>query len=383
MKDKIIIIGANEFQEPLVLKAKELGYETHVFAWEEGSVAKKHADFFYPISIVEKEKIFKIAKKINPKGIVSIGSDLAVITVNYLINKLNLNGNSIETGVLSTNKYEMIKAFEKNNVSSPKYIFVKDIMDIDPLKIKYPVIVKPVDRSGSRGVFKITNPENLLEHAKQSIDISFKKEAIIEEFIDGKEYSVEMISYNGEHKFLAITEKFTTGEPNFIETMHFQPAIIDNKIRDRIIKEVKKGLNSLKIKNGASHSELKIDKNNKIKIIEIGSRMGGDCIGSDLVRISTGYDFLKMAIDISTGKEPNLKEITNHSKVAFIKFIFGNKDLHILNKIKEYHPNSLVRYEITGEVETRKVTDSSTRFGYYILKGSRRDEVLKIAEIDV
>jgi len=84
MKRSLIIIGASYLQMPLITKARQMGIETHVFAWEEGAVARDHCDHFYPISIVEKEAILQVAKKIRPAGVLSIASDLAAITVNYL-----------------------------------------------------------------------------------------------------------------------------------------------------------------------------------------------------------------------------------------------------------------------------------------------------------
>ena len=93
---KLVIIGANNFQLPLIKKAKQLGMETHVFAWEKGAVGREFADYFYPISIIEKELILKEAEKIKPDGIISIGSDLATATVNYVADKLGLIGNSLE-----------------------------------------------------------------------------------------------------------------------------------------------------------------------------------------------------------------------------------------------------------------------------------------------
>ena len=85
---KIVIIGANDFQKPLILKAKEMGYETHVFAWREGATGAEDADYFYEISIVEKDEILKICQKIQPDAVATIGSDLANITVQYLAEKL-------------------------------------------------------------------------------------------------------------------------------------------------------------------------------------------------------------------------------------------------------------------------------------------------------
>ena len=100
--DKVAIIGASYLQLPLIAKAKEMGYETHVFAWEANDVGEKEADFFHPISIVEKEKILEVCKEIGISGICSIASDLAVLTVNYVANHMGLPGNSLESSYLSS-----------------------------------------------------------------------------------------------------------------------------------------------------------------------------------------------------------------------------------------------------------------------------------------
>lgn len=300
--DKIVIIGANSFQNPLILKAKEMGYETHVFAWQSGDIGEKTADYFYPISIIEKEKILEECKKIKPKAVVSIASDLAVLTVNYLADKLGLIGNNPENSIICTNKYEMRKAFEKANVKVPKFKNVSLNEEVNIENFDMPVIVKPTDRSGSRGITLIKDKKDLKQAITNAIEDSFEKRAIIEEFINGDEYSCECISFQGKHKFLAITKKFTTGAPHFIETGHIQPANLSKEKVEEVKKEIFKALDALKIQNGPSHSEFKIDENGKIGIIEIGARMGGDCIGSDLVKISTGYDFLKMTIDVAMRK---------------------------------------------------------------------------------
>ena len=94
MKKKIAIIGASYLQLPAVLKAKALGYEVHCFAWEEGAVCKSRADFFYPISIIEKEKILDVCKQLHIDGITTIASDVAVLAVTYVASKMGLIGES-------------------------------------------------------------------------------------------------------------------------------------------------------------------------------------------------------------------------------------------------------------------------------------------------
>ena len=96
-KKNIAIIGANEFQNPLILAAKEMGYTTHVFAWQAGDIGEKTADYFYPVSIVELDRILDICRKLDLAGIVSIGSDLASITVNYVAEQLGLTGNGMDS----------------------------------------------------------------------------------------------------------------------------------------------------------------------------------------------------------------------------------------------------------------------------------------------
>ena len=365
MKNKLVIIGANDFQTQLIKKAKQLNYETHVFAWEDGAVGKNATDFFYPISVLNKDEILTYCKKIQPAGICSIGSELTNITANYLADKLNLTCNSAECTLLSTNKYEMRKAFEKNKIPSPKSILVDAETYLDNIDIDFPVLVKPTDRSGSRGITKIFKQQQLKQAVIFACTKSFEKKALIEEFVEGKEYSVEFISYKGTHSFLALTEKFTTGAPHYVEFAHRQPAIIDNAVLENIKKTVAKALDALQIKYGASHSEIKGDEYGNIKLIEVASRMGGDCIGSDLVPLSTGFDYMKMVIDIATGKNPNFSK-QKHCNNAFIRFICTEKDLIDVHTIKNQYKENLIRETILNSKINSTLLDSNDRYGYII-----------------
>lgn len=363
---KLVIIGASDFQNPLILKAKEMGYETFVFAWKCGDIGEKTADHFFPISIIEKEKILEKCKEIQPDGICSIASDLATITVNYVANKLGLNANSEYCTKISTNKYKMREAFKKNGIPTPNFILIDENYNMrDLTTIKLPVIVKPVDRSGSRGVTKVENRNDLIRAINYAKSFSFNKSAIVEDYIEGDEYSCECISFHGEHHFLTITKKFTTGYPHFIETGHMEPANLSNKQEEYIKEQVFKGLNALNITDGASHTEFKIKKDGSIGIIEIGARMGGDCIGSDLVFLSTGYDFLKMVINVACNEKPDLTIVGTRNKVQ-INFLFNQRNILELEKRKQDYPESIIR--ISEIKKTSNIYDSASRWGYYIFK---------------
>ncbi len=360
---KLVVIGANSFQNRLILKAKEMGYETHVFAWECGDIGEKTADFFYPISIVEKDKILEICKKINPDGVCSIASDLASITVNYVADKLGLSCNPPTIINRCTNKYDMRECFMKAGLPTPRFIKTDKICN-EIKTMNFPLIVKPTDRSGSRSITKVYTLNEMENAISAAVKDSFEGMAIVEEYISGDEYSCECITYNGEHTYLTITKKFTTGEPNFIETGHIQPAGLSKELEEQIKRCIFDALDALGVKNSASHSEFKVDENGEIRIIEIGARMGGDCIGSDLVWLSTGYDYVKMVIDVACGNKPEIVAKGKRRK-AEIRFIFNEKDIDMLEKIRKETPEKI--YFVSDIVKENKVSDSSTRWGYYIL----------------
>ena len=371
---KLAIIGASYLQEPLIEKAKSMGIETHVFAWKADDIGERTADHFYPISIVEKENILKKCREIGIDGICSISSDLAVVAVNYVAEQMHLPGNPDDTTLRCTNKHAMRESFEKNGDPSPKSILVEKASDLDGVELGYPIIVKPIDRSGSRGISKLDNDEHIEEAIKAAREQGFIKKALVEEYATGQEYSIECVSYNGQHHFLQMTHKYTTGAPKCIETGHLEPAPVSGETRENVRKVVFHALNSLGVRNGASHSELKIAKDGTIKIIEIGARMGGDFIGSDLVHISTGIDFVRAVIQIALGEKPDL-EPDRKPMIAGVRFVFGQDDVDVFHKIKKEHPEYIVEYNIDDDL-SGDVTDSSTRFGYYIMQAASMDDVV-------
>ena len=364
----IAIIGASYLQLPLIEKAKEMGFTTHVFAWAANDIGETAADYFYPISITEVDEIAEKCKEIGICGICSIATDLGNYTVNYVANKLGLPGNSMECTRMSTNKHLMRKAFERCGDPSPRSVLVDENTDLSSLRFSFPIIVKPTDRSGSRGIFKLETPEGLEDAVKAAMDAGFEKKALIEEFAEGQEYSVEGITYKGEHHILAMTLKYTTGAPHFIETGHLEPAPVSDEIYKKVVGIVTHALDTLEIKNSASHSELKIDKDGTIKIIEIGSRMGGDAIGSDLVRYSTGVDFVRAVIQVACGIEPDLKPVCETCG-AETRFILTENDLKEFRRMQSEEPERILKivddkhFNLIG-----RTTDSSNRAGCYIVK---------------
>ena len=366
MNNRLIILGTNEYQNPLIIRAKELGYEAHVFGWPTGAIGEQTADVYHPVNILDYGKLWDEVKKVEPCGVASIASELAMHPMNYLLRKMGIPCNSIETENIATNKYLMRCAMRDAGIDGPKFTLVEEGFDTKKLEgFAFPLIIKPVDLSSSRGVMKINSRDEVEEAIAYAMSWSKTKQAIIEEFIDGPEYSGESIAFNGQYKLLVVTEKSTTGAPHFVEIGHKQPADLSPDTLLKLEKTLYKAFASMGIEYGAIHPEFRITKEGRICFMEIGARMGGDCIGSDLVPLSSGYDYMGMVISIGCGKEPSFRKI-REPKEAKIKYIITRDDFEEFNRIKVEEPEILVRYSDIEELSNHPILKSADRAGYYI-----------------
>ena len=374
-KKKIAILGASYLQRPLVIKAKQMGLETHVFAWRYGNEVEGLCDYYYDISILDKDAILAQCKRVQIDAITSIASDIAMPSVNHVAHEMGLSGNSLECTKLSTDKFEMRKALSANGVNCPKFAFFKEPDFSHDLGFKFPVVVKPTDRSGSRGVTKVYEPSNVNNAIEKALENSINGRAIVEEFIEGREFSVEGISVNGEHRVITITDKVTTGEPFFVELEHHQPAKINLEQWQSIEKEVLKVLRALKIENGASHTEVFITHDNFISVIESAGRMGGDWIGSHMVEASTGFDYLKATLKIALG-EFDLSECDGVANNSYAGVYFITPQPGKIVNIEMNNPkNSIIRDSHImlreGDVNDEELDGSGKRAAILFYSGDK------------
>ena len=161
-----MILGTNEYQNPVIVRAKELGYETHVFGLQRGEIGENTADFFHPVDILDYDRLWNECQKLHPCGVVSICSELAMHPMNFLLRKMGIPCNSEWTEKISTNKYLMRQVMKEGGIESPNFILVTENSAIEDIyaatsEFIYPLICKPVDLSSSRGVFKIEKKEDL------------------------------------------------------------------------------------------------------------------------------------------------------------------------------------------------------------------------------
>ncbi|EMR06572.1 Alanine-anticapsin ligase BacD [Bhargavaea cecembensis DSE10] len=341
MKKKIMILGASILQLPAIRAAKEMNLEVIAVDIDKNAIGSTEADIFVNKSTNEIPSVIEAAKYYKIDGIITLASDLPMRSVAAVVNELNLTGVSIETAELTTNKYLMREALNNKSIPVPNFKKAKTVSEFLELLNDFndDIIVKPADSSGSRGVTKIHQKDDV-ETKKaafhKSLSFSVAKEVIVEEFMIGPEISVETISMNGHVSVLAITDKVTTGAPNFVEVGHSQPSILSIEIIKKVEEISKASIKALGIYNGPAHIEIIITSEGP-KIVEVGARLGGDNISTHLVPLSTGIDIVKATIDISLGNQPKLTFTKNGG--AAIKYFYPKdtgtlKGIYNLNKAR-------------------------------------------------
>lgn len=322
---RLLIIGASVLQLPAILKAKELGLYVGVADFNSKATGISYADEYFNVSTIDEEGVYQAAKEFKADGIMTLATDMPMRAVAYAAQKLGLVGISYDTAIKATDKGEMMKAFESADVERPWYHILRTPEELDGVirKITYPCISKPVDNAGSRGVILIESSEELERAVRYSSSNGREGGVIVEEYLRGSEVSVEVMVMDGTVHILQITDKLTTGAPHFVEMGHSQPSRLSDEhikaIRDLAVKAVK----SVGIDNGPAHVEIMLTDKGP-RMIELGARMGGDCITTHLVPLSTGIDMVKATIQIALGELPDIEaKFEKGAAIRYMKETFG------------------------------------------------------------
>ena len=278
---------------------------------------------------------------------------------------------------------------KENNVPVPMFFQVntKEEFYNAVQKIKdagYRCIVKPADNSGSRGIDLLNNFEQetldrAYEYSKQS---SRSGDLMVEEFMEGAEVSVETLSINGECHVIQITDKMTTGAPYFVEMGHSQPSQLPKKIKEQISQVAIAANKAIGIKNGPSHTEIKVTKDGP-KIVELGARLGGDNITTHLTPLSTGVDMVEACINIALGMSADIKKkYDKGSAIRYFSVDYGHiKDILYVEEARKI--TGVVQVSIVhgkGE-ELNGIRSSGDRVGFVITQGyNAQDAISKVEE---
>jgi len=310
----ILIIGAGIFQRFAIKIARDLGLRVCVIDYDEHAPGIKEAFDFKKASTKDTAQAIKAAeyfhKKYKLNGVFTCGTDVSY-TVSLIAKKLRLPGVSPSTALKATNKGEMRKALKKAGVYVPDFTIVSTLKDaIQSAKIlTFPLVIKPVDNMGARGVRKISSLKELKSSWDEAYKNSYTKDIILEKYIAGKEVSIDTIVYKGNVHLITIADRIISSSPYFIEKGHTIPSKLTKNEIKMAIKMVEKGIKALGIKNGASKFDMKISQNGPV-IGEMTARLSGGFHSAMTEPLATGMNSIKAAIDISLGLPLNLKDVT-------------------------------------------------------------------------
>ena len=354
--------------------------------------AIEFADEYYECSLIDVGGVLKAAKEFRADGITCGAADVGVLTAAYVCKDLNLPGLSIETATRVKDKSAMIQAFQSCNVAHPAYQVVASVSET--IQIDFPVITKPVDNSGSRGINIAHNEMELKPALQNSFSYSKAGRVIVEEYLDGPEVSVEILIQDGEPYVLQVTDKITSGAPHFIETGHSQPSQLPPLDVEAIKNLAYNAAKAVGIKDGCGHADIKLTSGGP-KMVEIGGRLGGDFITTVLLPISTGVNISEYEILRALGApkvfHPD-SDIGNRG--AAVKFI-ESKPGKVKSVAVDYLAEELVgveeiRFVCESDIQYGEVASNSDRFGYIIASGKtaqialdRCDKVLERIKIEM
>ena len=379
--NKLLIVGASVLQIPAIEKAKKKGLFVGVIDINPNAPGIKFADQFYKVSTNDIEGVLVAARDFKPNGIMTLATDMPMRSVAAVASELGLKGISTEVALKATDKVEMINCFKANDVPHPWFRVIRSQSEFNEFcnYILPPYIIKPNDSSGSRGVVLINNIAEAQSGFIYSKSASKSGIVLVEEFMHGPEVSVEIITVNGVSTVLAITDKLTTGAPHFVEMGHSQPSMLSEEIQSNIRRVAINAVKAININNNPSHVEIIVTKEGP-KLVELGARMGGDCIATHLVPLSTGVDMVNASIELSLGLEPCIgRQFSKGSAIRYITSKEGIlRDINGLDLVSNMEGVKHIEIVKKSGDSISSIHGSGDRIGYVVCQA---DTSIKAIEL--
>ena len=380
---KLLIIGASVLQLPAILKAKEMGFYTAVADYNPQAIGIPYADEYFNVSTIDADGVTACAEKFRPDGIFTLATDMPMRSIAAAAKALSLPAISPETAIKATDKGEMIKAFEAAGVEHPWYFILSSPEELEAVlpQIDYPCISKPTDNSGSRGVMLIHNEKELRDAIRYSSENGRSGGVIVEEYLRGSEVSVEVVVLDGVPHVLQVTDKLTTGAPHFVEMGHSQPSRLPEKDISAIKDLASRASLSVGIQNGPAHVEIMLTEKGP-RMIELGARMGGDCITTHLVPLSTGVDMVGSCIKIACGETPDITP--KKQRGSAIRFFDAPRgiieSIEGIEKAKAIPGVTEISFTKGVGDQSGEIGSSVDRAGFVIAEAATPEEAVAICE---
>jgi biotin carboxylase len=377
------MLGASLSQVVAIKKAKEMGHYVITCDYLEHSPGHQLADEYYNyISTTDMEAVLDLAKTLQIDGIINYGTDSAALTVSYVAEQLGLTSYSFKSVEILSNKDKFRSFLKKNNFNTPKskgYSTLKEAFE-DFRSFKMPVMIKPVDSSGSRGISKIDSIDLLPEKVEDALGFSRAKRFIIEEYIEKQGYQIggDCFVVNGKLTFSRLVNvHFDSTSINPLHPTGVSwPCTWPKHMQEKIIGEIQRVIDLLNLKNGALIFEVRVDLNGEIYIIDIGAQNHG--IITEILKLAEGIDLAEYTIKAAFGEDcSDLKMVEPSGYWAYHTITCQKSELPKRIEIDQnLQVNNIVKYDkasfkFVGKVKSFEI------IGTMLLKFSTENEMLE------
>lgn len=387
MQKRLLVLAAGILQIPVIKKAQKMGIYVIAADGDKNAVGLQYADKSIVVNITSEEDMLRVAHEEKIDGVIHPCSEVSMNVMGRLNDELGLSGITREQAIRATNKHLMREAFEKGNAPSPKSFCFEKVAEAWKYfceELSNDGILKPSRNSGSRGIAKIQKGISEVEFVElfnRSKVESRDKSVMLEQFVEGPEFSVEIIAWNGEINVLTVTDKKTTEAPYFVELGHNQPSCFPEETVEVIKAAAVAGVKALGVMNCACHAEVKV-QDGKAYIMEIGARLGGDFISTELTHLSTGVDMVAAAINCALGIEPCLESTEKRHGVCIRYFCPRPGKLVSISNTEILNVPQVYLWEIyhkEGDM-IPEVTSSLCRSGHVIVIEETPQKAIELAE---
>ncbi|MDI6793800.1 MAG: alpha-hydroxy-acid oxidizing protein [bacterium] len=315
MVKTLMIIGGGTMQIPAIRVAKEMGLNVVATDYNPNALGFSMADVGIVMSTKDIEGSVRVAKEYAQTGridgVITVGTD-ASMTVAAVANTLKLPGIRFEVAERATNKLKMRHCFAKNGVPSPRFCEAWTLRNAYKAakEIGFPLVIKPSDNMGARGVIKVASEDEIRDAFQQAKAASPSGEIVVEEFMLGDELSIDALVYDGQVIFAGIADRIIDFPPYFVELGHTLPSSQPKEVQEAACSCMEAGIRALGIDQGAAKGDIKLTPQGP-KIVELAARLSGGFMSGYTLPLATGMNVIQGAIEIALGGKPTVMATAN------------------------------------------------------------------------
>lgn len=379
-----MIFGAGTYQVPLIRKAKELGHYVIVVSPQGNYPGFAFADEIIHLDTRDHIGVLEQAKRIGIDAVVTTGTDVAVPTIGYLVDELGLAGTGYSAALRSMNKVLMKQCFSEHGIQTAKFSVVETFEELKHSAddLGFPVIVKAVDSSGSRGITQVLTPDTLEAAYFAAKAVSKSQKVIIEQYLKGYEIGADTFVVGDEAVEVFLHEKHVTPPPVSAPTGHSMPLLLSKEVEEKTVNLLTKAARALGLTDTVANADVMI-VDNEPYLIEMSARMGGTCI-PEVISVYGGFDAYEFILNLALSQNPKLPEKYKKQPNAALLLrvnTTGNIKGVLVPETTRKHPDLIelaIDYKVGDAVNAFKV--GPDRIGHIIVKAASNNQANDFAK---